>query len=341
MTVAVYDHPIFREHDSGAGHPERPGRLDAIRRGLHDANLDERVRWLEPRDATEAELRRVHTAAHVARIAATDGRTVRFDADTQAGPHSYAAALMAAGAACDAVERVLDGTIQRAFCLVRPPGHHAEAARAMGFCLFNNVAVAAAHALARGLTRVAVIDFDVHHGNGTQDIFAADPRVLYVSSHAWPFYPGTGALQETGEGDGRGFTVNLPMPAGAGDDEFGHVYREVVTPIARAFDPELVLVSAGFDAWGGDPLAPMALTEAGYAELAAACLDAARGAAKGRAVFVLEGGYALEGLAKAGAAVTRQLLGDPRPPAGPPPAPSFIALAARYRRFMAAFWPIG
>ena len=211
----------------------------------------------------------------------------------------------------------------------------------MGFCLFNNVAVAAAHALDRGLSRVAILDFDVHHGNGTQDIFAADPRVLYVSSHAWPFYPGTGALQESGEGEGRGFTVNLPLPMGAGDDEFGHAYREVVVPIARAFDPELVLVSAGFDAWGGDPLAGMALTESGYAELAACCLDAARGAAKGRAVFLLEGGYDLDGLAKAGAAVTRQLLADPRPPAGPPPAPAFEALVARYRRFMAASWPIG
>ena len=342
MTVGVYDSPLFREHDSGPGHPERPARLDAIRRGIRDAGLDARVEWREPRDATESELRRVHTAAHVARIAATDGRTVRFDADTQAGPRSYAAARAAAGAACDAVDRVLDGALDRAFCLVRPPGHHAEAGRAMGFCLFNNVAVAAAHALARGLARVAVLDFDVHHGNGTQNVFSADPRVLYVSTHAWPFYPGTGALQETGDGDGRGFTVNLPMPMGAGDAEYGHVYREVVEKVARAFDPELVLVSAGFDAWGGDPLAGMRLTADGYAEIAASCLDAARGAGKGRAVFVLEGGYHLDGLARSGAAVTAQLLGDPRPtPDLPPPPPAFVDLAARYRRFMAAFWPIG
>jgi acetoin utilization deacetylase AcuC-like enzyme len=341
MAVGLYDDPIFREHDSGRGHPERPERLDAIRRGLTAAGLDGRVRWLEPRDATRDELLRVHAAAHVAAIAATAGRTVRFDADTQAGPRSYEAALRAAGAACDAVDRVLDGDLQRAFCLVRPPGHHAERARAMGFCLFNNVAVAAAHALARGLARVAVIDFDVHHGNGTQDIFAADPRVLYVSSHAWPFYPGTGALQETGDGDGRGYTVNLPLPMGCGDAEFAHLYREVVEPIARAFAPQLVLVSAGFDAWGGDPLAGMALTEDGYAALAGACLDAAAGAAKGRAVFVLEGGYDEDGLARSGAAVVAQLLGDPRPPAAPPPAPDFAALAARYRRFMAAHWPIG
>jgi acetoin utilization deacetylase AcuC-like enzyme len=339
--VGIYDSPVFREHDAGPGHPERPERLDAIREGIRAAGLDRRVKWREPREATAAELRRVHTAAHVARVAATEGRTVRFDPDTQAGPRSFAAALLAAGAACDAVDRVLDGALDRAFCLVRPPGHHAEAGRAMGFCLFNNVAVAAAHALDRGLARVAILDFDVHHGNGTQDIFAADPRVLYVSTHAWPFYPGTGALEETGDGDARGFTVNLPMAMGAGDGEFAYLYREVVAPIARAFDPELVLVSAGFDAWGGDPLAGMRLTAGGYAEIAASCLDAAGGAAKGRAVFVLEGGYDRRGLAAAGAAVTAQLLGDARPPAGPPPPAAFADLAARYRRFMAAYWPIG
>ena len=193
---------------------------------------------------------------------------------------------------------MLDGELDRAFCLVRPPGHHAEADRAMGFCLFNNVAVAAAHALARGLRRVAIIDFDVHHGNGTQDIFAADRRVLYVSSHAWPFYPGTGALQETGEGEGRGFTVNLPMPMGCGRRRVRA--RSIATSwsrSARAFDPELVLVSAGFDACGGDPLAGMALTAAGYAELAAGCLEPPAARRTGARSFVLEGGYDLDGLA--------------------------------------------
>jgi acetoin utilization deacetylase AcuC-like enzyme len=286
-------------------------------------------------------LTRVHTAAHVEAVAATKGRTVRFDADTQAGPRSYAAALLAAGAACDAVDRILDGALDRALCVVRPPGHHAEADRAMGFCLFNNVAVAAAHALDRGLSRVLVIDFDVHHGNGTQHIFAADRRVLYVSSHAWPFYPGTGALQEAGEGDARGFTVNLPMPMGCGDGEYAHLYREIVVPIGRAFDPELVLVSAGFDAALGDPLARMRVTPAGYAELAAACLETASGAAGGRAVFVLEGGYDLDALSAGGASVAGQLLGDPRPPVTAACAPAFAALAASQRRFLATWWPIG
>ena len=339
--VAAYDAPIFREHDAGAGHPERPERLEAIRRGIRDAGLEARVHWPAPRAASDGELRRVHTTAHVAAVAATAGRTVRFDPDTQAGPRSYAAAVLAAGAACDAVDRVLDGALDRAFCVVRPPGHHAEAGRAMGFCLFNNVAVAAAHALDRGLTRVLIIDFDVHHGNGTQNIFAADRRVLYVSSHAWPFYPGSGALQEAGVGDARGFTVNLPMPMGCGDGEYAHLYREIVVPVGRAFDPELVLVSAGFDASAGDPLAGMRVTAPGYAALAGACLETASGAAGGRAVFVLEGGYDLDALAAGGAAVAGQLLGDPRPLVGAPCAPGFAALVASQRRFLATWWPIG
>jgi acetoin utilization deacetylase AcuC-like enzyme len=338
MRVGLYDDPLFREHDSGPGHPERPQRLEALREGIRRASLESRLELLVPRDATRDELLRIHTPAHVSAVAATAGRTVRFDPDTQAGPHSYAAALRAAGAVTDAVERVLDGRLDRAFCLVRPPGHHAEADRAMGFCLFNNVAVAAAQALARGLTRVAIVDFDVHHGNGTQHSFEADRRVLYVSSHAYPFYPGTGGLGETGVGEGRGFTVNLPLPPGMGDAEYARVYRDVVEPIGRAFDPELVLVSAGFDAFGGDPLAPMALTAAGYSELSAVCLSMARGAARGRAVFVLEGGYDLAGLAASGANVVRALLGEtvaPIEPAGR----AMDALVAQYRRVLAPFWP--
>jgi acetoin utilization deacetylase AcuC-like enzyme len=199
----------------------------------------------------------------------------------------------------DAVERVLDGAIDRAFCNVRPPGHHATRDRPMGFCLFNNVAVGAAAALARGLTRVAVIDFDVHHGNGTQETFYRDRRVLYVSSHRFPFYPGTGNLDEVGEGEGRGFTVNLPMPAGMGDGEYRRAYREIVEPIGRAFDPELVLVSAGFDAHRDDPLGGMDMTAAGLGELMDACLSVASGAARGRLVAVLEGGYDLDGIESA------------------------------------------
>jgi acetoin utilization deacetylase AcuC-like enzyme len=339
MRVGLYDDPIFLEHDAGHGHPERPERLIALRDGIARAGLEARLEPVVPRDATREELVRVHTRQHVDAVAATAGRTVRFDADTQAGPRSYAAALRAAGAVADAVERVLDGRLERALCLVRPPGHHAEADGAMGFCLFNNVAVGAAHALARGLRRVAVIDIDVHHGNGTQHSFEADRRVLYVSSHAWPFYPGTGSLAETGVGDGSGFTVNLPLPGGLGDGEYARIYRDLVEPIGRAFDPELVLVSCGFDAFAGDPLAPMALSASGYAELASVCLAIAEGAARGRAVFVLEGGYHLRGLATSGAAVTRALLGDAVARV-PPSGAELDRLIEGYRRVFATHWPV-
>jgi acetoin utilization deacetylase AcuC-like enzyme len=338
VNVALYDDPIFRAHDSGPGHPERPARLDAVRRGIREAGLEGELRLLAPRPATTAELLRVHDEDHLARVAGTRGRTVRFDPDTQASPRSYEAALMAAGAAVDAVERVLAGELGRAFCAVRPPGHHAEPGRAMGFCLFNNVAVAAAHALFRGAERVAVIDFDVHHGNGTQDVFYADPRVLYVSSHAYPFYPGTGALGEVGEGAGRGFTVNLPLPPGMGDAEYARTYREFVVPVVRAFAPQVVIVSAGFDPYEGCPIAPMRVTPAGFAEIARACVEAAGGSAGGRVVFVLEGGYNLDGIARSAAEVMRVLLGRP---AGrvEPRSPRFDPLASAYRETLAPLWP--
>lgn len=339
MKVALYDDPLFREHDAGPGHPERPERLDAVRRGLREAALEDELQLLPPRPATTPELLRIHDEEHLMRVAATRGRAVRFDPDTQASPRSYEAALLAAGAVVDAVDRVLAGEVDRAFCAVRPPGHHALPDRAMGFCLFNNVAVAAAQALARGLERVAIIDFDVHHGNGTQDVFYADKRVLYVSSHAYPFYPGTGALAEVGEGTGRGFTVNLPLPPGMGDEEYARAYREFVVPIGRAFDPQLVLVSAGFDPYEGCPIAPMRVTPRGFAEIAQACLDIAGGAARGRAIFALEGGYNLDGIAKSAAAVLRVLLGrGGERLAGK--SDRFDPLASVYRETLAPFWPI-
>jgi len=339
--VALFDDPLFRKHDAGKNHPERPERLEAVRRGIWQAGLESRLLMKAPRPATTAELLRVHTPGHVAQVASTSGRQYRFDADTQAGPESYAAALLAAGAAAGAVDRILDGEIDRALCAVRPPGHHALPNRAMGFCLFNNVAVAAAHALSRGLTRVLIVDFDVHHGNGTQAMFYGDRRVLYVSSHQWPFYPGTGGVDEVGEGEGRGFTVNLPLPAGQGDAEYARIYREIVEPIGRAFNPELVLVSAGFDAHRDDPLAGMALTPAGYAEIMDVCLGIASGAARGRTVVVVEGGYGLPALAYSAAAVVRALLGEP--PAEPVENVGSTALGPiveDYRRALKPFWPV-
>jgi acetoin utilization deacetylase AcuC-like enzyme len=339
MRVGLYDHPAFREHDAGAGHPERPARLDAVRRGIREAALESRLALMTPRPASRDELRAVHGAAHVDRVAATEGRTYRFDPDTQAGPHSYTAALLAAGAAVDAVDRVLAGELDRAFCAVRPPGHHAEADRAMGFCLFNNVAVGAAHALARGYRRVLIVDFDVHHGNGTQDAFYADPRVLYVSTHAFPFYPGTGALSEVGLGPGRGYTVNLPLPSGCGDPEFIPVYEDVVVPLGRAFEPDLLLVSAGFDAHAADPLAGMRVSSRGFGRLAAACLSAAGASCRG-AVFVVEGGYDLAALATSAAEVVRCLLGMGTAGAEVAKSPAAQGLLEGYRRALGSLWPV-
>ena len=339
LKVGLYDDPLFRKHDAGLGHPERPDRLEAVRRGLWQAGLEPQLQILAPRPATSAELLRVHTAGHLANVASTEGRVYRFDPDTQAGPHSYEAALLAVGAAVDAVDRVMAGTLDRAFCAVRPPGHHALSDRAMGFCLFGNVAVAAAHALARGLERVLVVDFDVHHGNGTQAMFYGEKRVLYVSSHAWPFYPGTGGLDEIGEGPARGFTVNLPLPGVLGDSEYASVYRQIVAPIGRAFDPELVLVSAGFDAHRGDPLAGMDLTAAGFAELMRVCVEMASGAGRGRVVAVLEGGYGLPAVAQSAAAVVRVLLGERPEPVAPSSFGPILEMIAGYRRALSPFWP--
>jgi acetoin utilization deacetylase AcuC-like enzyme len=339
VRVGIYDDPVFRVHDSGPGHPERPERVEAVRRGIREAGLESRLSWLPTRPATDEELLRVHSDVHVRAVAATRGRVVPFDADTLAGPRTYEAALHAAGCVIEAAARVLDGGLDRAFCLSRPPGHHAERDRVMGFCYFNNVAAAAAEALARGLTRVLIVDFDVHHGNGTQDIFYDDPRVLYVSSHAFPFYPGTGGLLETGGGRGRGFTVNLPLPAGCGDAEYLRVYREIVAPIARAFEPQLVIVSAGFDAFDGDPLAGMRLSAGGYAALAALCVEAAQYSAQGRVVVALEGGYALDGLATCAAAVAQVLLGDRPPDIRAEAHPVVTRLVASYREALGPFWP--
>ncbi len=338
--VGCYDDPVFAEHDAGPGHPESPERLEAVRRGLRQGGLEGDVVPMAPRPATREELVRVHTAAHVDRVAAADGRRVRFDPDTSMGPRSYAAAIRAAGAVADAVGKVLDGAVDRAFCNVRPPGHHATRDRAMGFCLLNNVAVGAASALTRGLKRVAVIDFDVHHGNGTQEAFWTDPRVLYVSSHRFPFYPGTGDLDEAGEGDGRGFTVNLPMPPGMGDGDYRRAYREIVEPIGRAFDPELVLVSAGFDAHRDDPLGGMSVTAAGFAELMDVCLTVASGAAQGRLVAVLEGGYDPDGVAESTAAVVGGMLGRPLTTRDAPARAGLERLLGAYRNAHGKYWPV-
>jgi acetoin utilization deacetylase AcuC-like enzyme len=250
-------------------------------------------RVVAPRAAARAELERVHDPAYLDRIAQTAGQPAMLDPDTFTSPESYEIALLAAGAAVQAAEHAIEDH-EPAFALVRPPGHHAERDRAMGFCLYNNVAVAAAHAVARGLDRIAIVDIDVHHGNGTQWIFYDDPRVLYVSTHQFPFYPGTGAADEIGTAEGRGFTFNVPLEAGATDADYELVCRELVIPVLGRFAPDLILVSAGYDAHERDPLASMRMTAGGYAGI----VRRLTAAAPGRAIaFVTEGGYDLTALA--------------------------------------------
>ena len=282
----------FDQHVTPPGHPEQPERAHV----LDVVAADYRARGgtvIEPTAATREQLARVHTADHLDRIAATIGRPMMLDADTFTSPSSHEVASLAAGAAVQAARHALE-TGEIAFALVRPPGHHAEADKPMGFCLYNNVAVAAAEALASGLDRIAIVDIDVHHGNGSQWMFYSDPRVLYLSSHQFPFYPGTGAANEVGHGDGVGFTVNIPLEAGATDADVDLVYRHVAVPVLRQYKPQLTLISAGFDAHDADPLASLRMTAAGYGRIVGRLREAAE--ASGRLALVTEGGYDLPAL---------------------------------------------
>jgi acetoin utilization deacetylase AcuC-like enzyme len=285
--------PRFEEHTTPPGHPESPDRAAVFTRVAEDW-IERGGRCAAPRPATREELLRVHDAAFVDALDATRGRAAMLDADTFTSPESIDVALLAAGAAVQAAAHALD-TGETAFALVRPPGHHAARARAMGFCLFNNVAVAAAAALSRGLVRVAIVDIDVHHGNGSQAIFYSDPRVLYVSTHQFPFYPGTGAAGEDGDGAGAGTTVNVPLRAGATDETYAAAYARIAARLEE-YAPQLLLISAGYDAHADDPLASMRLSTDGYAAVVASLRDAAVRIGCPIAA-VTEGGYHLGALA--------------------------------------------
>jgi acetoin utilization deacetylase AcuC-like enzyme len=324
--LLVASDPRFAEHDPGRGHPERPARLGAALAGL-DAVRDALVP-LPPRTATREELERVHVGEYLDRLegfcAAGGGA---LDPDTVVSEGSWEAARLAAGAGLAAVDALDRGDGEAAFCALRPPGHHAVPARAMGFCLLNNVAVTAAALRARG-QRVLVVDWDAHHGNGTQDIFWADPDVLYVSTHEWPLYPGTGRLDETGAGPGRGTTVNVPLPAGATGDIVREALATVVAPLAEVFRPDWLLVSAGYDAHRADPLTGLALSAGDYADFT---LDCAALVPARRTIAFLEGGYDLDALRDSVAATASALVGAairPEPPtSGGPGTP--VVRAAR------------
>ncbi|MBX3370119.1 MAG: histone deacetylase [Nitrospira sp.] len=298
-TGLVYD-PRYLAHDMGAGHPESPHRLRAIMQRLEESGLAAQLTRIAPRKAEDEWVTLVHRPEYVTHLhqeAPASGR-VSLDADTSMSPGSLTAAYLAAGGALAGVDAIMADQVQHVFCAVRPPGHHAEASRAMGFCLLNNVAIAARYAQKRyGLERVLIVDWDVHHGNGTQHSFEADPSVFFFSTHQYPHYPGTGRATESGNGAGEGFTINVPMEAGEGDDEYRAVFRKVLVPAAEAFKPELVIISAGFDAHRDDPLASMGLTEEGYADLTGIVADIARQHCRGRLLSSLEGGYNLTALA--------------------------------------------
>jgi acetoin utilization deacetylase AcuC-like enzyme len=297
-TGLVY-HPQYLEHDMGAGHPESPDRLRAIISRLEHSGVLNRLVRIEPAPASDEWIMQVHTASYVEalkRRTPTSGR-VSLDPDTSMSSGSLAAAYLAAGGALAATDAIVAGSVDHAFCAVRPPGHHAERDRAMGFCLFNNVAIAARYLQRQhAMARVLIVDWDVHHGNGTQHTFEHDPSVLFFSTHQYPFYPGTGRATESGEGRGAGATINVPMNAGEGDDTYREVFQKVLMPAADTFQPDFVIVSAGFDAHKDDPLASMGLTEEGYADLTRMVVSIARRHSRGRLLSCLEGGYNLPAL---------------------------------------------
>jgi acetoin utilization deacetylase AcuC-like enzyme len=339
-TRATYaTHPRYTEHDL-PGHPERAERIRAIWRGLDESGLAARMQRLEAQAVDEALVLAVHTEDYLEllRHVSAMPRTTHLDADTYAGPGALTIALLSAGGAVGALDTVLGGKADNGLAAIRPPGHHAMADHGMGFCLLGNVAIAARHAQARyGIERVLIVDYDVHHGNGTQAMFYDDPSVLYVSTHQWPFYPGTGAVTEIGAGRGEGHSINVPLPAGSGDATYAVVFEQIIWPAAERFEPELILVSVGFDAYWADPLAQMRLTLNGYSHLAGEVMRMAQRFCGGKVVFVLEGGYDLDALRYGAGNLARVLLGDPPDdPLGPPPGfrpePDIAALLALLRR---------
>ena len=330
----------FVDHVTPSGHPERSDRAKVM--------ASVAARWVagggpvaSPTVVSTEALLKVHAAEYIKAVDATAGRTLRLDPDTYTSAESGQVARLAVGATVAGVDRVL-ARGGKAFAFVRPPGHHAERERAMGFCIFNNISVAAAHALSRGIEKVVIVDYDVHHGNGTQWMFYGDPRVLYVSVHQYPFYPGTGAAEDVGVGAGRGFTFNVPIEAGAGDADYFLVFREAVVPVLKAFDPELILLSAGYDGHKRDPLGGMNLSTDGYSQLTRDLCVAAEHCCGGRIVAVTEGGYDLESL-EACLGETLTVMRGPEVEVSPPGALGSTMRAdvalSKVRRAQATFWP--
>lgn len=319
-TGLIFDHR-YREHDPGEGHPESPDRYLALSDAFRRAGFLESLPRIHARVASDDDLHLAHTRHYLAVVQRDMARKAGLlsTGDTALGEHTETTARLAAGAAMEAVDAVLERRVKNAFAAVRPPGHHATASRGMGFCVYNNVAVAARYARkAWGVDRVLIVDWDVHHGNGTQDIFYEDPHVFFFSVHQSPWYPGTGAADETGEGAGKGTTLNCPLPAGSGRHAVIEAFRRKLLPAMERFQPEFVLVSAGFDSRRGDPLGRFTLSDGDFVDLTEIVMDIADRSAQGRLVSVLEGGYSLSGLAAAAVAHVEALSGlaarrPPRP----------------------------
>lgn len=345
-TIALIYHPDYLLHTQGQ-HPERKERLEHILKAFTPEESSGRVQYIAPGPAAVETVALVHDPRYIESIAkACRSGAAYLDMDTYITPDSYRVALLAAGGAVRGLEEVMEGETRKAFALVRPPGHHAEHDRAMGFCLFNNIAIAARVAQQRyGLERVAIVDWDVHHGNGTQNTFADDPGVLFISTHQSPAYPGTGQAREVGRGKGEGFTVNVPLPAGCGDEEYALVLQKLILPVLEEYRPQLLLISAGHDAYYQDPLAGMSLTHRGYYRMAAALRAMAHKHAGGKVLLCLEGGYHLQGQAGAVYQVAAALGGWEPPPAEEQPAPPAREAVARLLEEILAvqrsYWTLG
>jgi acetoin utilization deacetylase AcuC-like enzyme len=338
MRSAILIDPRYRDHDPGPGHPERPDRVAVIEdlvRSWHGAPF-ERV---DARAASESEVLTAHASRLLERLRATQGLAhSRIDADTQTSARSYETALLAAGGLLELVDSVATRAYRNGFAFVRPPGHHATRDQSMGFCLLNNVAIAAEHLRrVHGLSRIAIVDWDLHHGNGTEAIFYDDPGVLYVSLHQYPYYPGTGAATDVGAGEGLGYNINVPFSAGVGDEGYALAFSEIVEPALRQFDPEFVLVSAGFDCHHRDPLGGMRVSERGFVEMSRRLLAVAEDHSGGRLAAVLEGGYDLDAIRSSTEVVLDELC---RPTPSPAEALPHSAALDRLKEILRPFWSL-
>ena len=335
--VGVMADRRFMAHETGA-HVETPKRLEVIYDMLDAEGFRERTVAVMPRHATEEEVALNHTTRYIWML--KEMPPGRLDADTVISERSFETAMLAAGGSIEMVDAVLEGRIKRSFAFLRPPGHHAERERGMGFCLFNNVAIAARHLIERrSLSRIAVVDWDLHHGNGTQNSFYGEKEVLYISIHQSPCYPGTGMLHEVGEGEGEGFTVNLPIPAGIGDRGYLQAFEEFFRPIILRYEPEIILVSAGFDPHAWDPLGGMEVTSGGFGAMGRVLMETADEVCRSRIAFFLEGGYSLEGLRESAREVLAEMLGERGAQATlPPPGPDIAAVLERARTVQEPYW---